>query len=338
MRDLCLAILLGGLPALAQGPTAPFPFVPQQTGGGGTPTQVETFNVALPNTVGGPATATFLTPTVAGELIVVGGGGTASGASLTSCTDSNSDVFTSALLQVVSATSGGGWVQLLYFKNTVSGITTVTCTESSGVGRMFVAHVKGLANNGTLDQNAAAFLPIQSGTYVSGITAVGTATQTCSLTAFNNSCTGATATVPLTGTNTIAGSTALTITSGGAGTCTAAATGATAGNGTATCTGSAVLSTVVLGPLSPWNSLPVTTTVPAEYLAGVMVGAFNGANCAPSSNGSWTQDQHTNNLGGTGWTSAYAHQIVSTIQTNIENTGTDTASTCQHWALIAAFN
>jgi hypothetical protein len=82
----------------------------------------------------------------------------------------------------------------------------------------------------------------------------------------------------------------------------------------------------------------VTTTVANEYLVGGLVGAYNGANCAPSASGSWTQDQHTNNLGASGWTAAYAHQIVSSIQTNIEDTGTDTASTCQHWALIASFD
>ena len=84
---------------------------------------------------------------------------------------------------------------------------------------------------------------VASGTYTSGITATGTATQTCTLTTFNNGST-ATATVALTGTNTIAGGTALVITAAGD-SATAAPTSATAGSGTATCSGTAVIATVL---------------------------------------------------------------------------------------------
>ena len=90
---------------------------------------------------------------------------------------------------------------------------------------------------------------LSGGTYTSGITAVGTAGQTCNLASFNGGGSGATATVALTGTNTIASGTQLTfLTVGGAyggGTdYTTGATSATATNGTAACSGTA---TVVAG-------------------------------------------------------------------------------------------
>lgn len=84
-----------------------------------------------------------------------------------------------------------------------------------------------------------------SGTYTSGITAVGSNTQTCVLSAFNGGGYIGTVTVALTGTNTIAGGTSLVIagTSGGFAT---APTSATATTGTATsCLGTAVISTVI---------------------------------------------------------------------------------------------
>ena len=119
---------------------------------------------------------------------------------------------------------------------------------SSGNGRMFVAHTKGLANNGTLDKSAAAYVTLNNGTYASGITATGSATQTCNLASFGSSCTGATATVPLTGTNTIASGTAMTVTNGGVGTCTGTAFSATASSGTATCSGTAAVDGVTSAP------------------------------------------------------------------------------------------
>jgi hypothetical protein len=139
--------------------------------------------------------------------------------------------------------------RLFYRANAPSGISSVTCTETNGTGEIYVGHVKGLTNHGTLDQNA--------------VTGAGAFTST------------------------------------------------------------------------PWNSPAVTTTIGAEYLLGTVGGVFNGANCNPSASGSWTMDAHVND-GGTGDTSAYSHQIVSAIQTNIQNTGTD-AGTCSHWAGIATF-
>ena len=83
-----------------------------------------------------------------------------------------------------------------------------------------------------------------TGTYTSGGSITGSSTQTCTLTAFNNSGSGATATVALTGTNTIAGGTALVITNIGT-SFTSAPTSATLGNGTATCSGTATISTTI---------------------------------------------------------------------------------------------
>jgi hypothetical protein len=88
---------------------------------------------------------------------------------------------------------------------------------------------------------------LKSGTYTSGGSISGSATQTCTLTAMG-SVTGATATVALTGTNTIAGGTAIVVTNTGQGTDTVTApTSGTLGNGTATCSGTATISTVLGG-------------------------------------------------------------------------------------------
>ena len=89
---------------------------------------------------------------------------------------------------------------------------------------------------------------VQWGQYTSGITATGTAGQTCLLTSFNNSST-ATATIYLTGVNTIDKNTPLKITAAGTG-ATSAPTSATAGSGTATCSGTATILTA-LGAFVP---------------------------------------------------------------------------------------
>lgn len=103
---------------------------------------------------------------------------------------------------------------------------------------------------------------VYSGSYTSGITATGSATQTCTLTSFNNGST-ATATVALTGTNTIAAGTALVITSGGSG-ATSNPTSATAGSGTATCSGTATISTIAASnDIAQMFSAPQTGTNPS---------------------------------------------------------------------------
>lgn len=118
-----------------------------------------------------------------------------------------------------------------------------------------------------------------SGTYTSGGTVTGSATQTCNVTTFNNGST-ATATVPLTGTNTIAGGTALTITFNGIG-ATAAPTTAVLSNGTATCSGAIVVSTILTAALD-------------QYICNVNLGTgFN-----PTSD---LACQHTGSQGGATW-------------------------------------
>jgi hypothetical protein len=84
---------------------------------------------------------------------------------------------------------------------------------------------------------------VETGTYTSGITATGTAGQTCNLTTFNGG-SGTTATVALTGTNTIASGTALNMVTGGTG-YSSAPTSATATSGTATCSGRVTVSTTI---------------------------------------------------------------------------------------------
>ncbi len=299
------------------------------------PVQVESFNIAWPNTASGTATATFGTSTTTGELIVVGMVWISTGESAT-CTDSGSSTYTQIYLGNGSFAYGGGSIQMRYASNVASGITSVTCTETNGSGRMFVAHVKSMASNGTLDQSGGPAYNIQSGEYLSGGTITGTATQTCNVASFNNGGSGATATVALTGTNVIASGTALTITGNGT-LYTALPTTATLSSGTATCSGTMNLTGVGIGgPSTPWNSQPVTTTVANEYLSGVELGLYNGANCAVTASGSWTRDQNTANISGSGGNGAYLHQIVSSTQTNIETTGTDTG-TCGHFVLIATF-
>lgn len=86
--------------------------------------------------------------------------------------------------------------------------------------------------------------PVHSGTYTSGITATGSAGQTCALTSLSGGGSAAAATVALTGTDAIAAGTALVITAVGSG-YTSSPTSATAGDGTATCSGTAVLVTYV---------------------------------------------------------------------------------------------
>lgn len=91
--------------------------------------------------------------------------------------------------------------------------------------------------------NATMF--VNSGTYTSGGSVTGTATQTCTLTIPGPT----TATVALTGLNTIAGGTVLTgIAFAGSATYLTAPTTATLTSGTATCSGTAVIATVLTAP------------------------------------------------------------------------------------------
>ena len=85
------------------------------------------------------------------------------------------------------------------------------------------------------------------GTYTSGISATGSAGQTCTLSSLNGGGSSAEFTVSLTNTNTIAGGTALVRTAFGSG-YTSAPTSATARSGTATCSGTATISTTLIWP------------------------------------------------------------------------------------------
>jgi hypothetical protein len=123
----------------------------------------------------------------------------------------------------LNPTESGGW------NGTVPTVTSTASNQNLAVGIQF-------ASQG-----------LKSGTYTSGITAVGSATQTCTLTSIG-SVTGATATVALTGTNTIAGGTAIVVTNTGQGSDSVSApTTATIGSGTATCTGSSATLSTILG-------------------------------------------------------------------------------------------
>jgi hypothetical protein len=91
---------------------------------------------------------------------------------------------------------------------------------------------------------------------------------------------------------------------------------------------------------SPWSSATVTTTQASELLVGSDYAAFVSANCDTTATGSWNQDgtltTGANFDGNNGSSMAYAHQIVSSIQTNIQNTGTNSTS-CNNYAGIATF-
>jgi hypothetical protein len=99
------------------------------------------------------------------------------------------------------------------------------------------------------------------GTYQSGITAVGSPGQTCTLTRFNGAM-AAMATVELTGTNKINDGTALFVRDGGTG-ATGMSTSASAGSGTANCSGTAIVATklgTTVNTTSPFRmSFPGTT-------------------------------------------------------------------------------
>jgi hypothetical protein len=88
---------------------------------------------------------------------------------------------------------------------------------------------------------------VAGGTYTSGITAIGSATQTCLISFSNGGGTGGTASVALTGTNTIAGGAALAIVSPGQAYTNAPTTAAVMGGGTASCSGGSVAVATYLG-------------------------------------------------------------------------------------------
>jgi hypothetical protein len=95
------------------------------------------------------------------------------------------------------------------------------------------------------------------------------------------------------------------------------------------------------GPSStPWASSPITTSQATELIVGDVYGIYNGVNCAVVPSGSWTNGYTFNPA--SGWDGAngggtmYSYQVVSTIQTNVQDTGTD-SGTCNHYAGIVGF-
>lgn len=126
------------------------------------------------------------------------------------------------------------------------------------------------------------------GTYLSGITATGSAGQTCTLSHFNGSAT-ATATVALTGTDAIAAGAPLFVTGSGTG-ATEASTTATAKSGTAACSGTAAVATTL--------GATVYTTGPFRL-------AFPGTN-------PWCTTGGPNQCSGLGWRTVMtpAHGVV----------------------------
>ena len=92
---------------------------------------------------------------------------------------------------------------------------------------------------------------------------------------------------------------------------------------------------------TPWSSPTVTTTQADEVLIGGVSGLRISNNADFAASGSWTQDSKllssVNFDGNNGHGMAYAHQIVSSIQTNIANTGTNTLSGVDNWPGIGTF-
>jgi len=126
---------------------------------------------------------------------------------------------------------------------------------------------------------------VYGGTYVSGVTATGSAGQTCTLGSFNGGGSAAAATVALTGTNTIGAGAYITVTNTGTG-YTSAPTAATAGNGTAACSGTAVVAmttdTKDYTGITPGTSIFCSDCAMANPCTGSGTGAL-----AKRINGAW---------------------------------------------------
>jgi hypothetical protein len=149
-------------------------------------------------------------------------------------------------VSLVTTPTTGGVAQQCYSQNTTATLDAQACYEGSdGTQTQLCA-----PSSVTKATSACAAWPsfaadiIASGSYMSGGSITGTEGETCTLSDFNNSSSGATATVTLTGPNTIASGTALDITAGGTA-ATAAPTTARLSSGTATCSGTATVSTAV---------------------------------------------------------------------------------------------
>lgn len=124
-------------------------------------------------------------------------------------------------------------------------VGVIGTANGSGAGAFTSSNVdlRTVGNGGKIQHTVSGFLI--SGFYSSGGSITGTVGQTCNLSSFNNSLSGASATITLTGTNTIAANTRFTaITAGGSGASTGP-TSATFTSGTATCSGTPSISGTV---------------------------------------------------------------------------------------------
>ena len=119
--------------------------------------------------------------------------------------------------------------------------------------------------------------------------------------------------------------------------------GAIAGHYTGVATSGAldVAANPALSANTPWTSPTVTTTQSEEVLIGGDVGIRNTNNADFAASGGWTQDSKllstANFDGSNGHGMAYAHQLVSSIQTNVANTGTNPLSGVDNYPGIATF-
>jgi hypothetical protein len=161
-----------------------------------------------------------------------------------------------------------------------------------------MADMTGSGYQETLSTNkpppSASGVYVNLATYTSGITATGSAGQTCNLSFSNGGGTGATATVALTGTNTIASGRALTITGQGVG-FTSPPTTATASNGTASCSGTATVFTY-LTDYPRWNGFQQFMT---DYYAATnppLITWPNGYLSAPIASQNWMYDSRMANF------------------------------------------
>jgi hypothetical protein len=135
-------------------------------------------------------------------------------------------------------------------QNTGHAALTVTLSNGSPV----ISATNSLAANEAIKLTTTGTLPtnfnvqLSTGTYTSGITATGAIGQTCLLSSFNGSGSGATGVLYLNGTNTITSGHGISFTNIGSG-YTSAPTSATASSGTATCSGTATIATVLATPI-----------------------------------------------------------------------------------------
>ncbi|HEX4138375.1 MAG TPA: hypothetical protein VHY84_27440 [Bryobacteraceae bacterium] len=210
-------VVLSGTPSTGQVPTATSP------------------TAATWQSVGG---ASVTESTIANsEYIAVSGTNTLTG----STTTTYASLSPGFAVRVLIANTNTGAVTFAPNSITAAAVTKDGTAALSG-GELVAGHMYLLQWDGA-EWQITAYYPsavavtqgILAGTYTSGITAVGTSTQTCNLALGG----GATATIALTGTNAIAAGTSLVISAAGSNVTVPAS--ATVTSGTAVCSGTAVV-------------------------------------------------------------------------------------------------